>query len=105
MRTTHPERKRWKMKYVTNQNRSQRSRKDTTQQISVSHFNDGGPNHIETSQLICSANQWTGFYMIETSVMKELIPFQANFLFLYPFKTSENVWVKVKNVKTLSVLV
>ena len=22
--------------------------------------------------LICSANQWTGFYMIETSVMKEL---------------------------------
>ena len=24
------------------------------------------------SPLICSANQWTGFYMIQTSVMKEL---------------------------------
>ena len=28
---------------------------------------------IETSPLICSANQWAGFYIIETSVMKELI--------------------------------
>ena len=27
---------------------------------------------IETSPLICSANQWTGFYAIGTSVMKEL---------------------------------
>ena len=27
--------------------------------------------HIETSPLICSAIQWTGFYMIGTSVMKE----------------------------------
>ena len=34
----------------------------------------GGPYHIENSSLICcaSANQWNGFYMIETSVMKEL---------------------------------
>ena len=24
---------------------------------------------IETGPLICSANQWTGFFMIETSVM------------------------------------
>ena len=30
------------------------------------------PYHIETSPLICSANQWTGFYMIGPSVMKEL---------------------------------
>ena len=30
-------------------------------------------HHIETNALICSANQWTGFYMIGTSVMKELI--------------------------------
>ena len=22
------------------------------------------PHHIETSQLICNANQWTGFYMM-----------------------------------------
>ena len=26
--------------------------------------------HIETSALICSANQWTGSYMITSSVMK-----------------------------------
>ena len=33
--------------------------------------------HIETSlpSPICSANQWTGFYMITASVMKELISF------------------------------
>ena len=35
-------------------------------------FPDGGHYHIKTSPLICSANQWTGFYMITTSVMKEL---------------------------------
>ena len=37
-------------------------------------FHDGGPYHIETSPMICRANQWTDFYMIGTSVMKELIP-------------------------------
>ena len=26
--------------------------------------------HVETSALICSANQWTGFYIIGTSLMK-----------------------------------
>ena len=36
-------------------------------------LNDGGPYHIETSPLIFSANHWTGFYMMGTSVMKELI--------------------------------
>ena len=36
-------------------------------------INDGGPYHIETSPLICKANQWAGFYMIGTSVIKELI--------------------------------
>ena len=30
------------------------------------------PYHIETIPLICSATQWTGFYMIRTSVLKEL---------------------------------
>ena len=34
-------------------------------------FHGGGPYHIETSPLICRANQWTGFYMIETSVVKD----------------------------------
>ena len=28
---------------------------------------------MKTSPLICSANQWTGLYMITTSVMKDLI--------------------------------
>ena len=35
-------------------------------------FHDGGRCHIETSRLICRANQWTGFYMKTASVMKEL---------------------------------
>ena len=35
-------------------------------------FHDGGRYHIETSPLTCRANQWTGFYMISASVMKEL---------------------------------
>ena len=36
------------------------------------HFHGGDPFHIETSPLICSANQWTDFYMIGTYVIKEL---------------------------------
>ena len=35
-------------------------------------FNDPCSNHVETSQLICSANQLTGFYMIGTLVVKGL---------------------------------
>ena len=37
-------------------------------------FHDGGRYHVETSPLICPANQWTGFYMVTASVMKELMP-------------------------------
>ena len=33
---------------------------------------DGGRYHKETSPLVCGVNQWTGFYMITTSVMKGL---------------------------------
>ena len=33
-------------------------------------FHDGGRYYIETSLLICSANQWTGFYLITACVMK-----------------------------------
>ena len=43
-------------------------------------FHDGGPYHIGTSPLICSANQWTGFYMKGTSVIKELICKRMQFL-------------------------
>ena len=35
-------------------------------------FHDKGLFHIETTPLICRANQWTGVYMIGTSVVKEL---------------------------------
>ena len=35
-------------------------------------FHGGVTFHIVTSSLICRANQWTGFYMIRTSVIKEL---------------------------------
>ena len=40
--------------------------------VSAQLFHDVGLCLIETSPLICSANQWTGFYMIGVSVMKEL---------------------------------
>ena len=39
-------------------------------------FHDGGPYH--TSPLICSANYWTGFHMIRTSIMKELKSYLRN---------------------------
>ena len=32
----------------------------------------GGLSHIKNSPLICRANQWTGFYVIGNSVIKEL---------------------------------
>ena len=35
-------------------------------------IHDGGLYHIDTSRLISRTNQWTGFYMIGTAVMKEL---------------------------------
>ena len=37
-------------------------------------FHDGGGYEIETNPLICVAIQWTGFYIITASVMKELTP-------------------------------
>ena len=42
-------------------------------------FLDGGRHHIETSPWICGANQWTGFYMVTASVMKELKQFSEMF--------------------------
>ena len=33
-------------------------------------FHDRGSYQIETSPLICSANQWTGFYMMGPYVIK-----------------------------------
>ena len=36
-------------------------------------FHDGSLYHIETESVDRSANLWTGFYMIGTSVMKSLM--------------------------------
>ena len=44
-------------------------------------FHDGGRYHIETSPLICEGNQWTGFYMVTPSFMKELINETLNCFF------------------------
>ena len=44
-------------------------------------FHDGGPCHIETSLLICSANQWAGFYMI-TAFKGQTLTFQKS-CFIY----------------------
>ena len=41
-------------------------------------FNGQCPSHIETSQLICSANQLTDFYVRGTLTVKGLISFFAN---------------------------
>ena len=52
-------------------------------------FHDGGSCPIETSPLICSANQWTGFCMIGTSVMKDSRRFSSTYiegLFLHVVK-------------------
>ena len=50
--------------------------KTVFKKFEVMVFHDGGCYHIETSPLICcSANQWTGFYMIPVSIMKELSAF------------------------------
>ena len=52
-------------------------------------FYHSGPYHIETRILICRANQWTGFYMIGTSAMKELkSPINKNltYFWLYLFR-------------------
>ena len=44
-------------------------------------LHDGGRYHIETSTLICKSNQWTGFYMITATVMKELNINHMSFIF------------------------
>ena len=62
---------------------------------------DGDRYHIETSPLICGAetsplicraNQWTGFYMITASVMKELNVLDAQLLLFLSFKHSSCVF-------------
>ena len=52
--------------------------------------------YIETSQLICSANQLTSFYMIRTLVVKELMTkYFTKFVksLHFPFQLSKGVVV------------
>ena len=51
--------------------------------------------HIETSPLICRANQWTSFYMIGTSVMKEIkrqTYVSSMFQLIWGSSTSHLIW-------------
>ena len=57
-----------------------------TKLFSFDPFHDGDLYHIETSPLICGANQWTGFYMITTSVIKGLILLEVNAIKDRPFR-------------------
>ena len=49
------------------------NRRCKCKKVHIKVFLNRGPYYIEqTSPLLCSANQWTGFCMIKTFVMKEL---------------------------------
>ena len=55
---------------------------------STSPFQNRGRYHIETSPLICLANQWTGFYMITVSVLKGLNRKRFTIGVVYVFRKS-----------------
>ena len=59
-------------------------------------FHREGPNHKETSPLICRVNQWTDFYVIQNFVMKELIPlplvFKSSQTATFMFKKFSGIW-------------
>ena len=46
------------------------------------------PHHIETSQLICSANQLTGFYMMRTLVVNGLMQVMCDHLKMISINSS-----------------
>ena len=57
--------------------------------------------HIETSQLICSANQWTGFYMIMNTGKYglEIIPYLDTFHAVIALRfSSEQVYLKMSHI-------
>ena len=51
--------------------------------LTLEPLNDQCSHHIESSQLICRANQLTAFYMMGTLVVKGLIKLKASDLQLY----------------------
>ena len=59
----------------------------------------------ETSPLICLANQWTGFYMITASIIKELkVSFcitlkKKTFIFVYVMRFA--IWYHLHNLKNV----
>ena len=60
---------------------------------------------METSPLICSPNQWTGFYMITASVMKELTGLQKLYfknVWYVMFAFSYNIKVLLRTLKWIS---
>ena len=58
---------------------------------------------METSPMICRANQWTGFYMIMASVMKEL---KSNTCLIIPlYICSENKFIEIFQTFSLSTMV
>ena len=61
----------------------------------IKPFNDQCPSHIEASQLICSANQLTRFFMSGTFVVKEFNNFFDESLssFLHAFENQINTSV------------
>ena len=58
------------------------------------NFHGGGSYDIETSPLICSANYWTGFYMIGTSFVKEHVKYIV-------YKTQQPQWLNTRKIKFL----
>ena len=61
------------------------------------NLNDEGRYHIETSPLICRANQWTCFYMITASVIKGLMPMFNNMRHFGQFGTICKIQKSLKN--------
>ena len=61
----------------------------------TSLFHYGNPYHIESSPLICSANQWIGFYMMGASVLKELRTLSKIYdgIILQKYLTTKRNWL------------
>ena len=67
--------------------------------VTFTFFHDEGPYGIETSPLICRANHYTGFYMVSTSVMKEVIASHFANCEVNSYYRDRNVSHSMKNAK------
>ena len=59
-------------------------------------------HHIETNQLICSANQLTGFYMMETLAFNELMIILFHQRFMLPLSTEPEMFCKKGDLKNFA---